>query len=171
MDENDRDSIIDQTMCHKNRSTLTSNTINDMAIATQIMAMRPHSTIQLIGGPVWRDCCYFYRLERRIVLTTEVKIYNNTEDKMEITTKDIAVFSILLLPRNQRWTQQQQQNRHQSTHPSSSQQHHHHAKSRRLNPYGGVQMMWRIVQRRQVDTRHCRCCHQCNARVESTVTG
>ena len=41
MDENDRDSIIDQTMCHKNRSTLTSNTINDMAIATQIMAMRP----------------------------------------------------------------------------------------------------------------------------------
>ena len=41
MDENDRDSIIDQTMCHKNRSTLTSNTINYMAIATQIMAMRP----------------------------------------------------------------------------------------------------------------------------------
>ena len=41
MDENDRDSIIDQTMCHKNRSTLTSNKINDMAIATQIMAMRP----------------------------------------------------------------------------------------------------------------------------------
>jgi hypothetical protein len=41
MDENDRDSIIDQTMCHKNRPTLRSNTINDMATATQIMAMRP----------------------------------------------------------------------------------------------------------------------------------
>ena len=34
-----------------------------------------------------------------VVLTTEVKIYNNTEDEMEITTKDIDVSSMLLLPR------------------------------------------------------------------------
>ena len=34
-----------------------------------------------------------------VVLTTEVKIYNNMEDEMEITTKDIDVSSMLLLPR------------------------------------------------------------------------
>ena len=37
-----------------------------------------------------------------VVLTTEVKIYNNTEDEIEITTKDIDVSSMLLLPRTHR---------------------------------------------------------------------